>query len=105
MPTERLTFRWALLFHSAQRLKHLSWSEVVAAVEVAVANGFHDVVLLDTRSGLEVGDGAGNLEDAVIGTGTHVHHGDGCFTNPNCLLLEGNRKDLSLVFLLRFGEA
>ena len=44
--------------------------EVVAAVEVAVADGFHDVVLLDTRSGLEVGDGAGDLEDAV-GDGFH----------------------------------
>ena len=37
--------------------------EVVAAVEV----------LLDGGGGLEVGDGAGHLEDAVVGAGTHVH--------------------------------
>ena len=49
-----------------------------AAVEVAVAYGFHDVVALDAGAVLEVGDGAGHLEDAVVGAGTHVEvvHGD-----------------------------
>ena len=35
--------------------------EVVAAVEVAVADGFHDVVLADLDAAFEVGDGAGYL--------------------------------------------
>lgn len=35
--------------------------EVVAAVEVAVADGFHDVVLADGDAAFEVGDGAGNF--------------------------------------------
>ena len=51
--------------------------EVVAAVEVAVADGFHDVVLADGDAGFEVGDGAGDLEDAVVGSRAHVHLGDG----------------------------
>ncbi len=51
--------------------------EVVAAVEVAVADGFHDVVLADGDAGFEVGDGASDLEDAVVGSRAHVHLGDG----------------------------
>ena len=47
--------------------------EVVAAVEVAVADGFHDVVVADGGGGFEVGDGACDLEDAVVGAGAHVH--------------------------------
>ena len=47
--------------------------EVVAAVEVAVGDGFHDVGLADLDACVEVGDGAGHLEDAVVGAGTHVH--------------------------------
>ena len=51
--------------------------EVVAAVEIAVADGFHDVVLADLDAGFEVGDGAGYFQDAVVGAGAHVHLGDG----------------------------
>ena len=51
--------------------------EVVAAVEIAVADGFHDVVLADGDAGLEVGDGAGDFEDAVVSPRAHVHLGDG----------------------------
>ena len=43
--------------------------EVVAAVEVAVGDGFHDVVALDAGALLEVGDGAGDFQDAVVGAG------------------------------------
>ena len=43
------------------------------SVEGAVGDGFHDVVLQDAVAGLEVGDGAGHLEDAVVGACTHVH--------------------------------
>ena len=35
--------------------------KVVAAVEVAVADGFHDVVLADLDAAVEVGDGAGDF--------------------------------------------
>ena len=51
--------------------------EVAAAVEVAVADGLHDVLGSDALAAGEVGDGAGNLEDAVVGAGAHVgagHH-------------------------------
>ena len=48
-------------------------AHVGGAVEVAVGDGFHDVVVEDVGAGLEVGDGAGDFEDAVVGPGTHVH--------------------------------
>ena len=51
--------------------------EVVAAVEVAVADGFHNVVLADGNAAFEVGDGAGYFQDAVVGSRAHVHLGDG----------------------------
>ena len=51
--------------------------KVVEAVEVAVGDGFHDVGLADLDAALEVGDGAGYLEDAVVGSRAHVHAGDG----------------------------
>ena len=47
---------------------HIAW-----AVEVAVSDGFHDVVVEDVGTGFEVGDGAGDFEDAVIGPRAHVH--------------------------------
>ena len=47
---------------------HIAWS-----VEVAVGDGFHDVVVEDIGAGLEVGDGAGDFEDAVVGASGHVH--------------------------------
>ena len=58
------------------RLKTLH-VEVVAAVEVAVGDAFHDVGGADGDAGVEVGDGAGDLEDAVVGSRAHVHAGDG----------------------------
>ena len=42
-------------------------------VEVAVGDGFHDVVVEDVGGAFEVGDGAGDLEDAVVGASRHVH--------------------------------
>ena len=42
-------------------------AEIGGAVEVAVGDGFHDVVVED------VGDGAGDFEDAVVGSRAHVH--------------------------------
>ena len=40
----------------------------VATVELAVADGLGDVLGLDVGLSCEVGNGAGNLEDARIGT-------------------------------------
>ena len=48
-------------------------AEVGGAVEVAVGDGFHDVVVEDVGGAFEVGDGAGDLEDAVVGSRAHVH--------------------------------
>ena len=48
-------------------------AEVAWAVEVAVGNGFHDVVVEDVGGAFEVGDGAGDFEDAVVGSRAHVH--------------------------------
>ncbi len=43
-------------------IKHnTSQIKVIAAVEVAVADGFHDVVLADGDAAFEVGDGAGDF--------------------------------------------
>ena len=42
-------------------------------VEVVVGDGFHDVVGEDVVGAFEVGDGAGDFEDAVVGPRTHVH--------------------------------
>ena len=46
---------------------------VGGAVEVAVGDGFHDVVVEDVGGALEVGDGASDFEDAVVGASRHVH--------------------------------
>ncbi len=54
-------------------------AEVGGAVEVAVGDGFHDVVVKDVGAGLEVGDGAGDFEDAVVGPRAHVHAFHGVF--------------------------
>ena len=42
------------------------------AVEGAVGDGFADVAGEDVGGGVEVGDGAGDAEDAVVGAGRHV---------------------------------
>ena len=41
-------------------MKLQSTAEVGGAVEVAVGDGFHDVVVEDIGAGFEVGDGAGD---------------------------------------------
>ena len=41
-------------------------------VEVPVLNGFGDMLGLDVRGISQVGDGARNLEDAVVGPGTEI---------------------------------
>ena len=48
-------------------------AQVCGAVEVAVGDGFHDVVVEDVGGAFEVGDGAGDLEDAVVSPRAHVH--------------------------------
>jgi hypothetical protein len=54
----------------------LDWHRVgsgpVAAVEGAVLDGFGDVGNGDGGSGFEVGDGAGDFEDAVVGAGAEA---------------------------------
>ena len=42
-------------------------AQVGGAVEVAVGDGFHDVVGEDVVAAFEVGDGAGDFQDAVHG--------------------------------------
>jgi len=43
--------------------------EVACSVEVAVGDGFHDVVLQDAVAGFEVGDGAGDFRLWHLATG------------------------------------
>lgn len=52
-------------------------SEVVASVEGAVADGFHDVGCSHAHAGFQIGDGACHLEDAVVGACAHIHALDG----------------------------
>ncbi len=40
--------------------------KVITPIEVAVAYGFHDVVLADCDAGLEVGDGAGDFQPESV---------------------------------------
>ena len=49
-------------------LQKLSQVKVITPIEVAVADGFHDVVLADGDAAFEVGDGAGDFQDAVVGS-------------------------------------
>lgn len=48
-------------------------AQIVWAVEVAVGDSFHDVVGKDVVAAFEVGDGASDFEDAVVGACGHVH--------------------------------
>jgi len=41
-------------------------AHVGEAVEVAVGDGFHDVVVEDVGGAFEVGDGAGDFKNAVV---------------------------------------
>src|SRR5690242_14050129 len=51
----------------------------VGAVEGAVLDGLAEVLGLEGGGGIEVGDGAGDFEDAVMGTGGEAEAGDGVF--------------------------
>ena len=44
----------------------------VSAVQVTIAHGLGDVVLLDLGCAFKVGYGAGHLEDAAVGAGREV---------------------------------
>ena len=46
-------------------MKLQAGAEVGGAVEVAVGDGFHDVVVEDVGAGLEVGDGEGDFDANV----------------------------------------
>ena len=41
----------------------------IAPIQIAIAYGFGDVVALHFLAAFEVGDGAGYLQDAAVGTG------------------------------------
>ena len=41
---------------------------MAAAVEIAVADGFHDVLLADLDAGFEVGDGVWHMENKALRT-------------------------------------
>lgn len=51
----------------------------VATVEGAVLDGFGDMAGVDFIEALEVGHGAGDTENAVIGTSGEAEVGDGIF--------------------------
>ena len=51
--------------------------EVVASVEGAVADGFHDVGCSHAHAGFQIGDGACHLAAAVVGACAHIHALDG----------------------------
>ena len=59
------------LYQSVKNLQEVT-AHIGGAVEVAVGDGFHDVVVEDVGGAFEVGDGAGDFEDAVVGTSGHV---------------------------------
>ena len=59
-------------YHIARRKSVLGMGlqvEVACSVEVAVGDGFHDVVLHNAVAGLEVGDGAGDFRLWHLATG------------------------------------
>ena len=53
------------------------WSAPIAPVEAAVLDGFGDVFGGNSSGAGEVGDGAGDLEDAVVGAGAEAQAADG----------------------------
>ena len=52
---------------SGKELHRGAW--VGGAVEVAVGDGFHDVVVEDVGGAFEVGDGAGDFTRCLLATG------------------------------------
>ena len=51
----------------------------IRAVEAAVLDCFGEVFGADVVGVIQVGDGAGDLEDAVVGAGAEAHAADGHF--------------------------
>jgi hypothetical protein len=61
----------------------------VIAVEAAVLDGFGEVLGGDVGGMIEVGDGAGDFEDAVVGAGGEAHAADGHFEGAFAGIIEG----------------
>ena len=59
------------------------------AIEGAVRDGFADVAGEDVGAGMEVGDGAGYAEDAVVGAGRHVVAVHGGAEKAHGIVIEG----------------
>ena len=51
----------------------------IIAIQTAILDGFGEVLGGDGGGMIEVGDGAGDLEDAVVGAGGEAHAADGHF--------------------------
>src|ERR1700722_10726041 len=61
----------------------------VRTVEAAVLDGFGDVFGLDRVGAFEVGDGAGDFQDAVVGAGAEALLGHGAFEQAFAIGGEG----------------
>src|ERR1700730_9730277 len=70
----------------------------VGAVQGAVLDGFAEVAGLDIFVGVEVGDGAGDFEDAVVGAGGKTEAGDGVLEQFFAVGVDGT------IFSDHFGE-
>ena len=64
-------------------------STPVVAVEAAVLNGFGEVLGEDLVAAVEIGDGAGYFEDAVVRPGAQAHAADGHFEGSLAGVIEG----------------
>ena len=71
-----------------------------AAVQVAVLDGFGDVSGTDIRRFFQIGDGAGNFQDAVIGPGGQPQLVDGRFQQG-----AGNIVDTAVFFDVTVAHA
>ena len=58
-------------------------------IQFAVADGFGDVFGLDVFAVFEIGDGAGDFADFVMGAGGQVELGNGLFEHHLGLFIEG----------------
>ncbi len=58
-------------------------------VQCAEVDGFEEVIGGDVWVGGEVGEGAGDLEDAVVGAGREVHLVHGVFEEVAAVVVEG----------------
>ena len=52
------------------------------AIQTAILYGFGDVIRMDVRTGLQIGNGAGDLENAVKRSGRKTEFIDGRFQQP-----------------------